>query len=64
MSNGDCSPGADDLVREFCRDNDVGKMKGCPKCGMGGKDLMLTMFCTHPYCPIREWRAAKKQPAP
>jgi hypothetical protein len=51
----DCSPETDELIKEFCRENDVGKMAGCPKCGMTGKDLMLCFFCQHEYCPIREW---------
>lgn len=50
------TPEQDELIKEFCRENDVGKMKACPKCAMGGQDAALTMFCTHRYCPIREWR--------
>lgn len=55
----DCTPEQDALVREFCRENDVGKMKGCPKCGMGtNENLVFAFFCTHTYCPVRDWRAA------
>lgn len=49
----DCSPDADDLVREFCRENDIGKMAACPKCAMEADPL--SFFCQHQYCPIREW---------
>lgn len=49
----------DNLVREFCAENDVGKMKGCPKCGFKSDDP-LSLFCTWSYCPVREWREAKK----
>lgn len=45
----------DELVREFCRENDVGKMSGCPKCGFKAGDY-LNNFCQWHYCPLREWR--------
>jgi hypothetical protein len=48
----------DELVREFCRENDVAKMKGCPKCGFSAGDF-LHLFCTHKYCPLREWRLSR-----
>ena len=55
---------ADDTrVRELCKTLDVGKLTECPKCGMGsgGKsEMMLAHFCTHRYCPFREWEQDKK----
>lgn len=53
----------DDRVREFCKTADVGKLTACPKCGMGEKgasEMMLAHFCTHRYCPFRDWEQAKK----
>jgi len=38
---------------------DVGKLMQCPKCGMGESgafEAVLASFCTHKYCPFREWR--------
>ncbi len=52
----------DDRVREICKTVDVGKLTQCPKCGMGNggqSEMMLTNFCTHKYCPFREWKKAK-----
>ncbi|MEN6535684.1 MAG: hypothetical protein ABFD89_18615 [Bryobacteraceae bacterium] len=52
----------DDRVREFCKGVDVGALTQCPKCGMGsgGKsEMMLSHFCTHKYCPFREWKRTK-----
>jgi hypothetical protein len=62
----DCSPETDEMIREFCAENDVGQMKGCPKCGIGcnGESLIFCNFCQHPYCPIREWRANRRKQAP
>lgn len=55
---------ADDVrIREFCRTADVGALTECPKCGMGsgGKsEMILSHFCTHKYCPFREWKAEKE----
>lgn len=55
---------ADDVrIREFCKTVDVGALTECPKCGMGsgGKsEMMLSHFCTHKYCPFREWKQAKE----
>lgn len=54
---------ADDArVKEYCKDANVGEMTSCPKCGMGSagtSELMLAHFCTHGYCPFRDWRMAK-----
>lgn len=53
----------DERVREFCKTTDVGKLTQCPKCGMGSggsSEMMLAQFCTHKYCPFREWRHAKE----
>jgi hypothetical protein len=53
----------DDRIRAFCRTTDVGKLKECPKCGMGagGKsEMMLAHFCTHKYCPFRDWKNIKE----
>ena len=53
----------DERIREVCKTVDVGKLTACPKCGMGerGKsEMMLANFCTHKYCPFREWRYAKE----
>lgn len=56
--------GADDVrIREFCKTVDVGALTECPKCGMGsgGKsEMMLSHFCTHKYCPFRDWKQAKE----
>ena len=56
--------GADDArVRELCKTVDVGALTECPKCGMGsgGKsEMMLSHFCTHKYCPFRDWKQAKE----
>jgi hypothetical protein len=52
----------DDRIRAFCRTTDVGKLKECPKCGTGagGKSaMMLANFCTHKYCPFRDWKKIK-----
>lgn len=51
----------DDRVREMCKTADVGKMTMCPKCGMGSEpgEMVLASFCTHRYCPFRDWRLAK-----
>lgn len=55
---------ADDVrIREFCKTVDVGALTECPKCveEIGGKsEMMLSHFCTHKYCPFREWKQAKK----
>lgn len=55
---------ADDIrIREFCKTVDIGTLTECPKCGMGsgGKsEMMLSHFCTHKYCPFREWKHAKE----
>lgn len=55
---------ADDVrIREFCKTVDVGALTECPKCrmGSGGKsEMMLSHFCTHKYCPFREWKQAKE----
>lgn len=55
---------ADDVrIRDFCKTVDVGALTECPKCGMGsgGKsEMMLSNFCTHKYCPFREWKQAKE----
>lgn len=56
----------DDRVRELCKTVDVGKLTECPKCGMGSEgasEMMLAHFCTHKYCPFREWRLAKEPKA-
>lgn len=53
----------DNRVREFCKTADVGTLTKCPKCGMGsgGKsEMMLSHFCTHKYCPFREWKRANE----
>lgn len=53
----------DDRVREFCKTVDVGKLTQCPKCGMGSggaSEMMLSHFCTHRYCPFRDWKKAKE----
>jgi hypothetical protein len=50
----------DNLIREFCQENDIGKMQGCPKCGFLAGDF-LHLFCTHKYCPMREWRNQRKR---
>lgn len=53
----------DDRVRELCKTVDVGKLTKCPKCGMGEggeSEMMLAHFCTHKYCPFRDWADAKK----
>lgn len=51
----------DERVREFCKTADVGWMTMCPKCGMGSEpgEMVLSSFCTHKYCPFRDWRLAK-----
>jgi hypothetical protein len=55
---------ADDVrIREFCKTVDVGTLTECPKCGMGsgGKsEMMLSLHCTHKYCPFREWKKEKE----
>lgn len=55
---------ADDArVRELCKTVDVGALTECPKCGMGSggmSEMMLSHYCTHKYCPFREWRQAKE----
>ena len=55
---------ADDVrIRDLCKTVDVGALTECPKCGMGsgGKsEMMLSPFCTHKYCPFREWKQAKE----
>ena len=54
----------DNRVRELCKTINVGKLTQCPKCSMGEggvSELMLTHFCTHKYCPFREWSKAKKE---
>lgn len=53
----------DARVREQCKTVDVGKLTQCPKCGMGSEgksEMILTAFCTHKYCPFREWSEQKK----
>lgn len=53
----------DERVKELCKTLDVGKLTKCPKCGMGedgSSEMMLAHFCTHKYCPFREWRLAKE----
>lgn len=52
----------DARVREHCKTVDVGKLTQCPKCGMGSEpnEMILASFCTHSYCPFREWSAQKK----
>lgn len=53
----------DNRVRELCMTVDVGALTECPKCGMGngGKsEMMLSHFCTHGYCPFREWKSKKE----
>ena len=52
----------DERVKEFCKTVDVGKLTECPKCAMGenASELVLSFFCTHKYCPFREWRQAKE----
>lgn len=53
----------DDRVRDLCKTADVGKMTSCPKCGMGERgtsEMMLSNFCTHRYCPFRDWREVQK----
>lgn len=53
----------DERVKELCKTLDVGKLTKCPKCGMGDEgssEMMLSPFCTHKYCPFREWRLAKE----
>ena len=52
----------DERVRELCKTLDVGKLTRCPKCGMGengASEMILAHFCTHRYCPFRDWRLAK-----
>jgi hypothetical protein len=52
----------DDRVKELCKTLDVGKLTQCPKCGMGeegSSEMILAHFCTHKYCPFRDWRLAK-----
>jgi|SRR6266403_1959425 len=52
----------DERVRELCKTLEVGKLTMCPKCGMGSdgfREMALTPFCTHKYCPFRDWRLAK-----
>ena len=52
----------DERVRELCKTLDVGKLAKCPKCGMGeggSSEMILAHFCTHKYCPFRDWRRAK-----
>lgn len=51
----------DNRVKEFCKTVDVGKLISCPKCGMGEHEgeMAFTPFCTHSYCPFREYRFAK-----
>lgn len=51
----------DDRVKELCKTADVGRMTMCPKCGMGSEpgEMVLASFCTHRYCPFRDWRLAK-----
>jgi hypothetical protein len=52
----------DNRVRELCKTIDVGKLTSCPKCGMGQErgEMMLVNFCTHKYCPFRDWRHARE----
>lgn len=53
----------DERVKELCKTVDVGKLTKCPKCGMGeegSSEMILAHFCTHKYCPFREWRLAKE----
>jgi hypothetical protein len=53
----------DERLRGELKGVDVGKLTKCPKCGMGelgASEMMMTAFCTHQYCPFREWSAAKK----
>lgn len=53
----------DDRVREFCKTVDVGKLTECPKCAMGAggsSEMILARFCTHGYCPFREWSKQKQ----
>lgn len=54
----------DERVREFCKTADVGKLTSCPKCGMGSQgpsEMYLAHFCTHKYCPFRDYRLAKME---
>jgi hypothetical protein len=56
----------DERVRELCKTLDVGKLTKCPKCGMGetgSSEMILAHFCTHRYCPFREFRHAKLKAA-
>jgi hypothetical protein len=53
----------DERLRGELEGVDVGKLTKCPKCGMGelgASEMMMTAFCTHRYCPFREWSDAKK----
>lgn len=53
-------------VREFCKTVDVGNLTQCPKCGIGSSglsEMMLSNFCTHKYCPFREWKQTKEAAA-
>lgn len=52
----------DERIREHCKTVDVGKLTQCPKCGMGSEpnEMILASFCTHSYCPFREWSQQKK----
>lgn len=53
----------DERLRRELTGVDVGKLTKCPKCGMGeggASEMMLTHFCTHKYCPFRDWASAKK----
>ena len=53
----------DERVKEFCKTADVGKLTKCPKCGMGdggSSEMMLAHFCTHKYCPFRDYRLSKE----
>jgi hypothetical protein len=52
----------DERVRELCKTVDVGKLTQCPKCGMGSEpgEMIMASFCTHRYCPFREWSQQKK----
>jgi hypothetical protein len=53
----------DERVRKFCETVDVGKLTECPKCAMGSggsSEMILAHFCTHAYCPFREWSKGKQ----
>lgn len=56
----------DDRVRELCKTIDVGQLTSCPKCGMGESglsEMMLSPFCTHKYCPFRDWKNSRDETA-